>query len=90
MPYLSKRFALKRFLGLSEEEMAQNQVMWSEEKGEARDDAVKGSDLRNVGVTAGGIGSDIAGQTEPAPQAPDVDLDADEGEGIEDTEGDEE
>ena len=90
VPYLSKRFALKRFLGLSEEEMAQNQVMWSEEKGEARDDAVKGSDLRNVGVTAGGIGSDIAGQTEPAPQAPDVDLDADEGEGIEDTEGDEE
>jgi len=90
VPYLSKRFALKRFLGLSEEEMAQNQVMWSEEKGESRDDAVKGSDLRNVGVTAGGIGSDIAGQTEPAPQAPDVDLDADEGEGVEDTEGDEE
>ena len=28
VPYLSKRFALKRFLGLSEEEMAQNQKMW--------------------------------------------------------------
>jgi hypothetical protein len=91
VPYLSKRFALKRFLGLSEEEMAQNQVMWSEEKGESRDDAVKGSDLRNVGVTTGGIGTDIAGQTDPTPEQPDVDLDAgDEGEGVQDTEGEEE
>jgi len=57
-------------LGLSEEEMAQNQVMWAEEKGEARDDAVKGSDLRNVGVTGGGIGADIAGQTEPSAEEP--------------------
>ena len=70
VPYLSKRFALKRFLGLSEEEMAQNQVMWSEERGEARDDAVKGSDLRNVGLTGGGIGADIASQTEPSQEEP--------------------
>ena len=70
VPYLSKRFALKRFLGLSEEEMAQNQVMWAEEKGEARDDAVKGSDLRNVGLTGGGIGADIASQTEPSAEEP--------------------
>ena len=67
-PYLSKRFALKRFLCLSEEEIAQNQIMWSEEKGESRDDAVKGEDLRNVGVSAGGMAGDIAGETEPSPE----------------------
>ena len=63
VPYLSKRFALKRFLGLSEEEMAQNQKMWTEEKGESKEAAVQGQDLRNVGVTGGGIASDIDAQT---------------------------
>ena len=42
--------------------------MWSEEKGESRDDAVKGEDLRNVGVSACGIAGDIAGETEPSPE----------------------
>jgi len=70
VPYLSKRFALKRFLGLSEEEMAVNQQMWTEEHGESNGDAVKGSDLRNVGLTGGGIASDIAGQTEPSLEEP--------------------
>jgi len=46
--------------------------MWAEEKGEARDDAVKGSDLRNVGLTGGGISSDIAGQTEPQEGEPEL------------------
>jgi hypothetical protein len=52
--------------------MAQNQVMWAEERGEAKDDAVKGSDLRNVGVTGGGIGADMAGQTEPSAEEPEL------------------
>jgi hypothetical protein len=69
-PYLSKRFALKRFLGLSEEEIAQNQIMWSEEKGESRDEALKGQDLRNVGVSAGGIAGDISGEIEPTLDEP--------------------
>jgi hypothetical protein len=72
VPYMSKRFALQRFLGLSESELAQNMQMWAEEKGEAQDEAVKGEDLRNVGVTGGGIAGDIAGQTEPSPETPDV------------------
>jgi predicted HicB family RNase H-like nuclease len=62
-PYLSKRFALKRFLGLSEEEIAQNQKMWAEEHGESKKESAKGSDLRNVGVTGGGIGADTDAQT---------------------------
>jgi len=31
LPYMSKRFALSRYLGLSEEEMAKNADMWAEE-----------------------------------------------------------
>ena len=89
VPYLSKRFALQRFLGLSEDELAKNMQMWAEEKGESQDEAVKGEDLRNVGVTGGGIAGDIAGQTDPTPETPDLetepaDLDAgDEGDDIE-------
>ena len=86
VPYLSKRFALKRFLGLSEEEMAQNQKMWAEEKGESKDDGVQGKDLRNVGVTGGGIAADIDAQTgDIEPETP---IEAgEEGEGIGGEEG---
>ena len=76
-PYLSKRFAMQRYLGLSEEEIAQNQKMWSEERGESKDDPVKGADLRNVGVTGGGLSSDIGDQTEPQS---DADIEAEPGE----------
>ena len=87
VPYLSKRFALKRFLGLSEEEMAQNQKMWTEEKGESKDDAVQGADLRNVGVTGGGIAADIDAQTGEV--EPEGDIEAgEEGEGVGGDEGD--
>ena len=65
VPYMSKRFALQRFLGLSEQELAKNMEMWAEEKGESMDDAVKGEDLRNVGVTGGDLNTDIADQTTP-------------------------
>ena len=86
VPYLSKRFALKRFLGLSEEEMAQNQKMWAEEKGESKEDGVQGQDLRNVGVTGGGIASDLDAQTgDVEPEAP---IEAgEEGEGVGGEEG---
>ena len=67
VPYLSKRFALQRFLGLSEQETAKNMQMWAEEKGESMDDAVKGEDLRNVGVTGGDLNTDISDQTDPDP-----------------------
>ena len=57
-PYLSKRFLLQRFLGLSEEEMRENEELWKEENGT---DAIIGSDagLRSVGVTPAGIDSDL-------------------------------
>ena len=58
-PYISKRFALERFLGLSEEEINKNEKMWREENGKESDTEAASSDLRNIGVSAGDIDSDL-------------------------------
>jgi hypothetical protein len=57
-PYISKRFALERFLGLSEEEIKKNEKMWAEENAEEQDEESKGSDLRNIGVSTGDFDAD--------------------------------
>jgi hypothetical protein len=57
--YLSKRFMLKKYLGLTEIEMEENDRMWKEERGEVNVDQTTGSDLRNVGITPGAITTDI-------------------------------
>ena len=58
VPYISKRFALERFLGLSEEEIAKNEKLWEEENQEEVFDDVTGSDLRSVGVSSGDFQAD--------------------------------
>jgi hypothetical protein len=58
VPYISKRFALERFLGLSEEEIAKNEKLWEEENQEEVFDDVAGSDLRSVGISAGDFQAD--------------------------------
>ena len=58
-PYISKRFALERFLGLTEEEIAKNERMWKEEREEPEDNEVKSADLRSVGLSAGDIDGDL-------------------------------
>lgn len=61
LPYISKRFAMERFLGLTKDEIIENEKMWREE----RDEPVEGesdpfgSDLRTVGVTPGDMTSDM-------------------------------
>jgi hypothetical protein len=76
VPFMSKRFALKRFLGLSQEEITENERLWKEENGtmiaQAADAA---SEMRSVGVSAGDISADIEGQDAEAPE----DLAADAG-----------
>ena len=69
-PYISKRFALERFLGLSEEEINKNEKMWREENGKESDTEAASSDLRNIGVSAGDIDSDLetADNIENAPE----------------------
>lgn len=58
-PYFSKRFLLKRYLGLSEAELKENEMMWREENGDAEDVEPSEANLRNVGITPGGISSDL-------------------------------
>jgi len=64
--YLSKRFILKRYLDLSEEEMQQNDELWNEENGKVEDTNIPKAGLRAVGVTPAGMESDLSNM--PAPE----------------------
>ena len=57
--YLSKRFTLKRFLGLSDEEILENETLWKEERDNPQMQAQQGQGLRSVGITPGGLSSDL-------------------------------
>jgi hypothetical protein len=59
MPYMSKRFIMKRFLGLTEEEINENETLWMEERDEPDLQTTQGQDLRSIGVTPAGLESDI-------------------------------
>ena len=59
LPYFSKRFLLERFLGLSEDEIRRNEELWKEERAEPELATTSGQDLRSIGVTPGGLESDI-------------------------------
>ena len=71
-PYMSKRFAMQRFLGLTEEEIEENQRLWFEEREKPEDAEVKGSDLRSIGISPGDMESD----EEIADNLPDEDMEA--------------
>jgi hypothetical protein len=69
LPYIAKRFALQRFLGLSEEEIKENEKLWREERNKDDDVQPVGSDLRSVGISAGDLESDVsAGEEMNAPE----------------------
>jgi hypothetical protein len=60
LPYMSKRFMMKRYLGLSEEEIVENEAMWMEERDEPNLETTQGQDLRSIGITPAGMEQDIA------------------------------
>jgi hypothetical protein len=59
LPYISKRFALERFLGLTEEEIKRNEKLWEEENAEEVANEPTGGDLRNIGVSTGDFQTDM-------------------------------
>ena len=59
IPYLSKRFLLKRYLDLSEEELQENDELWAEENAEVSDTTTPQSGLRSVGISPSDIESDL-------------------------------
>jgi hypothetical protein len=78
LPYMSKRFLLQRFLGLTEEEIQENEELWREERDDPEMSTNAGQDLRSVGITPGGLegdiqtGEDMAGMTAQVGGAPPV------------------
>lgn len=59
LPYMSKRFAMKRYLGMTDEEMQENMELWKEEMTDDELAEMEGSDLRSIGVTPGGLEGDL-------------------------------
>ena len=59
LPYISKRFAMERFLGLSKEEIEQNAKLWHEEMQEPEKHETTGGDLRSIGLSKGDLNTDM-------------------------------
>jgi len=70
VPYISKRFALKRFLGLTAEEIAENEQLWREENIDASTNLSAQAEMRSMGVTTGGLSDDMdsLGQSDLGPE----------------------
>ena len=71
IPYLSKRFLLKRYLGLTEEEIQENEELWHEERTEPEAPGATGQDLRGVGVSPADFEGDITTGEDMANLQPD-------------------
>src|SRR6056300_628763 len=74
IPYISNRFAMKRFLGMTEEELAENERLWKEENDENLDQPSTDAsgEMRSAGISSAGISADLDGAESVLP---------DEGEG---------
>ena len=70
IPYVSNRFALKRFLGMTDEEVAENERLWREENDEniTPPGADASSEMRGAGISSAGIESDLGGVEDEAPE----------------------
>tara|TARA_B110000503_G_scaffold66457_1_gene104299 strand:+ start:1769 stop:3523 length:1755 start_codon:yes stop_codon:yes gene_type:complete len=69
IPFMSNRFAMKRFLGLSSEEIAENERMWREENDETLENGVSDAtgEMRTAGISSAGISADLDGADADAP-----------------------
>ena len=64
VPYISNRFALQRFLGLSEEEIAENERLWQEENDENLTDLISddmAGEMRGAGLSGADLAGDLGG-----------------------------
>jgi hypothetical protein len=68
VPFMSKRFAMKRFLGMTAEEIAENEKLWRDENLDQTTNLSASAEMRSAGITASGISGeldDLTGATEP-------------------------
>ena len=75
IPYMSNRFSLKRFLGLTDEEIAENERLWREENDENLNAPPTDGDgeMRAAGVSGGGLDADLGGIEDEAADEDGVD-----------------
>jgi hypothetical protein len=60
---------MKRFLGMSEDEIKENERLWREENGSnLKSEADSQSQLRSAGITPGGLAADMGAQEAQAPE----------------------
>jgi len=71
-PYMSKRFLMKRYLGMTEQEMSENEMMWAEEQGDTELASADDPSLRNVGISPGTIAGDLDNVEAAAEVPPDA------------------
>ncbi len=71
LPYISNRYALMRFLGMSADELAENERLWREENDEKFKvkPTTSAAEMRSAGITSANIQQDLASQ-EPETTAP--------------------
>jgi len=68
IPHMSKRFAMKRYLGLTQEEITENEQLWREERGATLKAATdSAAEMRSAGITPGGMAADMGAQDAVAP-----------------------
>jgi hypothetical protein len=72
IPYISNRFAMKRFLGMTEEEIAENERLWREENDEYLNipETDASGELRGAGVSGAGIDGDLGNLEDDALEEP--------------------
>ena len=67
---------MKKYLGLTDVELKENEKMWFEEQDNLGIDSAAGSNLRNVGISTGDIGSDLDSIDDLESNEAELDLDA--------------
>lgn len=82
VPFISQRFAMKRYLGMTDEEIVDNERLWKQENDDilAQPEPDASADMRMSGVTSAGLGSDLDGLDTEMPDE-ELGMEAQAGEG---------
>jgi hypothetical protein len=80
IPYISNRFAMQRFLGMSAEEIAENERLWREENDEnlTQPETDAAGEMRGSGISSAGISSDLGSIEDTTGEEPDPTMGGDE------------
>ena len=80
IPYISNRFAMQRFLGMSAEEIAENERLWREENDEnlSQPETDAAGEMRGSGISSAGISSDLGSIEDTTGEEPDPTMGGDE------------